>query len=134
MNDSARVLIRFYPEKEGLEKFFGQLEAEIMETIWANGPMTVKRALFFLGKKKKYAYTTVMTVMNRLAEKEFLMREKKGHSFQYSAVMEKKKFLTHVTGEIISSLMRDFQPVTTKAFYSAKKTTARKTKPKKEAN
>lgn len=134
MNDSARVSMRFYPEKDGLEKFFGQLEAEIMETIWVNGPMTVKRALFFLGKKKKYAYTTVMTVMNRLAEKEFLMREKKGHSFHYSAVMEKKKFLTHVTGEIISSLMRDFQPVTTKAFYSAKKTTPRKTKLKKEAN
>ncbi len=132
MTDSANVSIKFYPEKKGLEKFFGRLEAEIMETVWANGPLTVKRAQFFLGKKRKYAYTAVMTVMNRLAEKAYLLREKKGHSYQYSAAMEKKKFLTHITSEIISSLMHDFPPVTTRAFYNARKTVTRKAKSNKE--
>lgn len=124
------ISIRFDPGKKDLEKFMGRLEAEIMETIWANGAMTVKRALFFLKKKRAFAYTTVMTVMNRLVEKSVLSREKKGHSYLYAATLEKKKFLTFAAREIVTSLMKDYQPITVNAYYDAKRAFPGKKKPK----
>jgi len=50
MADRAKPSIFFRPARSGLAKFCGELEAKIMEVVWANGPMTVKRALYFLNK------------------------------------------------------------------------------------
>lgn len=111
----------FRPGNSGLEKFWGKLESELMEIIWARGPITVKRAQYFLNKNHNYAYTTVMTVMNRLSEKSILAREKKGHSFVYSSTIEKEGFLNQAVDKIISSLLKDYGEITAKTFQRLRK-------------
>lgn len=67
---------------------FGPLEGEIMETIWkADRAVSVREIVETLnaGRSEPLAYTTVMTVMNRLADKQALARSSAGRSYVYEA-------------------------------------------------
>ncbi len=67
----------------------GPLESEIMELVWAApGPVSVREIEGSLnkGRPDQLAYTTVMTVMSRLAEKGVLTRVREGRGYRYEAV------------------------------------------------
>jgi predicted transcriptional regulator len=67
---------------------FGPLETEVMDAVWAaGGPVSVRDVMGRLndGRAEPLAYTTVMTVMNRLADKQALARSPAGRSFVYEA-------------------------------------------------
>ena len=64
----------------------GPLEGELMEILWrAKRPMTVRAVLEEANRRRArpLAYTTVMTVMTRLAEKGVLARRREGRSYAY---------------------------------------------------
>lgn len=60
--------------QEGLRKFMGDLEVDIMELVWkkADPTVTVRDIYDVLRQQRQIAYTTVMTTMVRLAEKGIL--------------------------------------------------------------
>jgi predicted transcriptional regulator len=67
---------------------FGPLEGEVMQAVWgADGPVSVREVVELLNaaRSEPLAYTTVMTVMNRLAGKAALVRHAAGRSFVYEA-------------------------------------------------
>jgi predicted transcriptional regulator len=67
---------------------FGPLEAEVMDAIWsAAAPLAVRQVVDQLNgaRSEPLAYTTVMTVMSRLAEKGVLTRSKVGRGYLYRA-------------------------------------------------
>lgn len=67
---------------------FGPLETEVMEAVWAAaGPVSVRAVVDALNgeRREPLAYTTVMTVMSRLATKQRLTRRKVGRSYVYEA-------------------------------------------------
>ena len=69
-------------------KDFGPLESEVMDTVWRAGGLVSVRAVvdeLNEGRAESLAYTTVMTVMSRLAEKEALSRHKAGRGYVYEA-------------------------------------------------
>ena len=73
-----------------LEKILGPLEAEILETLWQLGrPASVRNVLESLNKARRppLAYTTVMTVLSRLAEKGVLTRQQEGRGYVYEAAV-----------------------------------------------
>ncbi|MGH2454240.1 MAG: BlaI/MecI/CopY family transcriptional regulator, partial [bacterium] len=59
----------FRPNRPGVRKVLGDLEAEIMELAWARpaGGMKVREVFETLYPRRRLAYTTVMTTMTRLA-------------------------------------------------------------------
>lgn len=66
----------------------GPLESEVMEVLWrAGGPATVRAVVNSLNQDRPelLAYTTVMTVMSRLAGKDVLRRQKAGRGYVYEA-------------------------------------------------
>jgi predicted transcriptional regulator len=66
----------------------GPLSREVMEVVWAaGGPVSVRQVVEQLNsaRSEPLAYTTVMTVMARLAEKETLARQRAGRGFVYEA-------------------------------------------------
>jgi predicted transcriptional regulator len=65
-----------------------------MELAWEKKELTVKKALFYLGSVDQPAYTTVMTVLSRLAEKGFLVREKSGRVFVYRPAVDRRTFIS----------------------------------------
>ena len=65
----------------------GPLEAEVMAVLWrANRPLPVRDVAAELnaGRDTALAYTTVMTVMSRLAGKGILARSRSGRRFVYA--------------------------------------------------
>jgi predicted transcriptional regulator len=65
----------------------GSLEARVMDVMWAAGrPLTVREALEVLntGRAAPLAYTTVLTVMSRLAVKGALTRTGRGRGHVYA--------------------------------------------------
>lgn len=83
----------------------GPLEAEIMRVLWdEKRAMTVREVLVRLndGTREPLAYTTVMTVMARLAEKEILRRRPQGRGYVYEAAVSDQAAVA------VRGLLRDF--------------------------
>jgi predicted transcriptional regulator len=69
----------------------GSLEAQIMDIFWATRkPLTVRETLELLNvdRTPPLAYTTVLTVMSRLAEKGALVRTAQGRGHTYAPAAE----------------------------------------------
>lgn len=76
-------------ELGGAGSLLGPLEAEVMAVLWrAGGPLPVREVAAQLntGRDPALAYTTVMTVMSRLAGKGILARSRSGRRFVYAPV------------------------------------------------
>ena len=90
-------------------KVLGELETEIMEIVWgAEKPISVSNVFKVLNKKREIAYTTVMTVMGRLAEKSLLKRTLSGKAYLYIPTFSKDTFLTRVSKQIVQNLVNNF--------------------------
>lgn len=95
-------------EIKKINQVFGELEKEIMEVVWRLDSVSVRDVLSELKKKKKLAYTTIMTVMSRLHDKKILKREIKGDTYIYAPVQDKKSFFSSVSKKIIAELINEF--------------------------
>jgi len=98
--------IRIRPEQVGLRASLFDLEAEIMEVVWSQGwdGFTVNDVHEHLVAQREIAYTTVMTTLSRLYDKELLSREKDGRRYIYQARMTRSGFIEAMTREVLSSL------------------------------
>lgn len=83
----------------------GELERQIMDVVWRYGKLTVREVTDSLKRKRSIAYTTVMTVMNRLTEKKILSRKERGGAFVYAAVQDRERFMTSASDHVIKSLI-----------------------------
>ncbi|MFD8472352.1 BlaI/MecI/CopY family transcriptional regulator [Streptomyces globisporus] len=83
---------------------FGELEADIMKVLWAaEGPLSTNEVLEALGPDRGLAYTTVMTVTDRLRVKGWLGRQKEGRSYRYSPVRSSDDY----TAELMRQALAD---------------------------
>jgi predicted transcriptional regulator len=76
-----------------------------MDVLWAApGPMGVRDVLDQLNadRRQQLAYTTVMTVMSRLADKDILQRTKHGRGFVYEPLV------TDTAGIAVRDVIRDY--------------------------
>jgi|SRR4051812_43942346 len=64
-----------------------RLELECLKALWILRQGSVRHIQEALATQRPLAYTTVMTIMDRLARRGFVKREKTGRSFVYSAVL-----------------------------------------------
>jgi BlaI family penicillinase repressor len=63
-----------------------ELELECIKVLWDNGPLTVRGIREGLLPRRPLAYTTVLTVLDRLARKGIVTRYKRGRAHVYDAV------------------------------------------------
>src|SRR5258706_8256057 len=61
------------------------LELECMSALWPLGEGTVRDIHRQLGVSRRRAYTTIMTIMDRLAQKGIVTRRKVGRAYRYQA-------------------------------------------------
>ncbi len=66
------------------------LELECLKALWALGEGNVKDVRRALTESRNLAYTTVMTVLDRLARKGGVSRRKVGRSFVYVPVLRRE--------------------------------------------
>lgn len=65
-----------------------RLELECMRAIWLGNALTVHAVQQFLAPSRPLAYTTVMTILDRLAQKRAVTRIKKGKAYLYAPALD----------------------------------------------
>jgi predicted transcriptional regulator len=101
----------FRPDRPGIRKVLGDLEAEIMELVW-EGPAgqgtTVRDVFEVLYERRRIAYTTVMNTMARLARKNLLRAEKDDQAYTYYPNFTQDEFVSRFVGRILENLLVGF--------------------------
>jgi len=80
------------------------LELECLKTLWKIGEASVKDVQADLAASRGLAYTTVMTLLDRLARKGAAARRKVGRQFLYSAVLPREVVRRAAIGELVEGL------------------------------
>jgi predicted transcriptional regulator len=88
-------------------EFHGDLQAEVMAAVWRLGEATVDEVRSLQPVERRSAYTTIQTVLNRLAERGFLSRRKEGRRFVYRARADQIDYLTRTIGDRLGSASPD---------------------------
>jgi len=66
-------------------------EWEIMKVIWEDGPMAARDVYERLSEERKWASSTVKTLLGRMVKKGWLDYQQIGNSYLYRAVVAQKK-------------------------------------------
>ena len=66
-----------------VRRLLPELELEVMKVLWDREKATVGEVQEELKPSRPLAYTTVMTVMDRLARKQAVVRRKQGRGYLY---------------------------------------------------
>ena len=64
-------------------------ELLLMKIIWQRGPSTVNDVVEALPEDKPRAYSTVLTTLRILENKEYLQHKKEGRAYVYHAVVDR---------------------------------------------
>lgn len=97
------------PSNDVVDHLLGELEAPIMRLMWARGSASVRDILDALNHRERpLAYTTVMTVMSRLAEKGLLSRERHGKMHVYRPTATQDGFVRHAAARRVQELVAEF--------------------------
>lgn len=99
---------KFKINESGLNRFFGPLEAKIMDILWEGEEKTIKEVQQVLEREKETNFNTVMTVMNRLVDKGILEKRTEGRSSLYKPVQSRSDFLHIQSKDMTHELMDEF--------------------------
>ena len=70
----------------------GDAELEVLKALWDAGPGTVRQVLAHLHeRKRRLAYTTVLTVLTRLEQKGYVSSDKSGLAYLYRAKISRQR-------------------------------------------
>jgi predicted transcriptional regulator len=82
---------------------FGDLEASIMDVVWANeAPVRVREVSDRLNQERPLAFNTVQTVMENLFHKGWLTRHKNGRAYWYEAARSRDDYVAQLLDEALS--------------------------------
>lgn len=90
-------------KEKGLRAVFGELEAEIMDILWENSPLSGREIYEKVVKKKKVALTTVLTVLDRLSKKGYVEKRQGTRSTIFTPSKKREDFEKFLAKQLISS-------------------------------
>jgi predicted transcriptional regulator len=95
-----------------------ELEAEVMEELWAQGEAPVRTVMDALNRRtsKKRAYTTYMTIMARLHKKGVLERRREGKTDYYVPKLDRDEFMAARARSEVEGLVAQYGDVALSHF------------------
>ena len=83
---------------------FGDLEAVVMDRLWdCDGATTVRDVFEDMHRDREIAYTTVMSTMDNLYHKGWLMRERDGKAYRYWPSMTREQYSAALMREALDA-------------------------------
>jgi predicted transcriptional regulator len=92
----------------GGEVLLGELESRVLDLVWRMKSGTVREVKEKLSGKRSIAYTTVMTTMDRLYEKGYLTRVKRGKGYVYAPRVSRQEVGKSVMKKWLRNMLRAF--------------------------
>ena len=100
----------------GTGHVLGELETAIMNVFWKERALTVTDVEEKLRGKRQIAHTTVLTTLDRMHRKGYLIREKQGKAFVYSARYSRDEFERGMAQEVLGALLDHYRAPALSAF------------------
>lgn len=76
-------------------------ELEILKLLWEHGALTVREVVDLeASEQKSRAYTSVMSLMNVMAEKGLVKRIPEGRAFRYQPVVTRERTLAGLASDL----------------------------------
>ena len=82
----------------------GSLERVVMDMLWDSAtPLSVRDVVDELSRSRRIAYTTVMTILDRLGRKGLVTRQAHGRAFHYSAAASRETYVALLMSEALDA-------------------------------
>ena len=101
MASPAQQLRSSGPRKSILD--LAPLELDCMNTLWPLGEGTVRQIQQCLAPYRPRAYTTIMTILDRLAHKCIVTRRKVGRAYLYRPNLSAQEARAHAVEQVVES-------------------------------
>jgi BlaI family transcriptional regulator, penicillinase repressor len=82
------------------------LELDCMNALWRLGQATVRDIHAALATTRPRAYTTIMTILDRLAQKGVVERQKAGRAWLYKAHLSADQARTHAVARLVEGFFQ----------------------------
>ncbi|HLH07198.1 MAG TPA: BlaI/MecI/CopY family transcriptional regulator [Terriglobales bacterium] len=82
------------------------LELDCMNALWRLGQATVRDVHAAVASTRPRAYTTIMTILDRLAQKGVVERQKSGRAWVYRAQLSADQARTHAVARLIEGFFQ----------------------------
>jgi predicted transcriptional regulator len=82
------------------------LELDCMNALWRLGEATVRDIHGALANTRPRAYTTIMTILDRLAQKGVVERQKAGRAWLYKANLSADQARTHAVARLVEGFFQ----------------------------
>ncbi len=79
------------------------LELDCMTALWLLGEGTVREIRETLAPRRPRAYTTIMTIMDRLTQKGIVERQRTGRAWKYRANLSKEDARAHAVAQVVEN-------------------------------
>jgi predicted transcriptional regulator len=91
---------------DGFAKVLGDLEARVMQAVWELGRPAPARVVHErVVREHEVALLTVITVLNKLVEKNLLRRKKQEGLLHYQACWTEEELRTHVARRVVDGIL-----------------------------
>ena len=81
-----------------------ETELEVLKVLWEHGSATVRDIHDDLGADRQWAYTTVLTLLQRLQKKGYVATRKRGIAHVYRPVVSRDKLLEQHLSDLSEQL------------------------------
>ena len=78
-----------------------ELELEILKVLWQQGPSTVRQVREALAPQRKLAHTSVITMMNIMTEKGYLVRDAEEATHIFRAKVTEQSVRKRMLGDLV---------------------------------
>jgi predicted transcriptional regulator len=85
----------------------GELQIELMAALWRLGGGTVEQVRSELPPRYRRAYTTIQTMLNRLAERGMLSRHRSGKAIEYRPSLSEAEYLSRSIAWVLAGASTD---------------------------
>lgn len=100
----------FRPEESGAAVAVGPLESKVLDVLWTKGPtLSVPEVHLALTESSRaLSYSAVKAVLNNLAVKGWLRKERRGKITYFEVLKSRAEFDSQVMSTVIDSLHRNY--------------------------
>jgi predicted transcriptional regulator len=87
--------------KGNLSPLSAELELPLMEILWTKGSMKGRDLYEAIRASKKIAYTTALTVLDRLSKKGYISKDRDSGTILFTPAVSRNDYQCAVTGDLL---------------------------------
>ena len=97
----------------------GELQTQVMAVLWRIGSGSVEQVRSSLPSRYRSAYTTVQTILNRLADRGLLDRQREGRGIVYTPKFGEAEYLASTLRSTLAGASTDARQAALAELYGS---------------